>query len=91
VTYKEKIMRLSQICKIINAMPPHSTDGGAVGVCAYVNMENYTDICIIIQQGVGAVARITVEKSASGVGAGTAIEYNYQICNTAYQAAAGDL
>lgn len=84
-------MFLSEICKIVNGMPPHSTDGGLAGVAAYVNMENYTHITMIVQQGVGAASTITVEKDANGSGAGTAIAFNYRMCNTAYQAALGDL
>lgn len=84
-------MLLSETHKIINGMPPHSTDGGLAGVAAYVNMENYSHFTAIIQQGVGAASTITVEKDANGAGAGTAIVFNYRLCNTAYQAAAGDL
>lgn len=84
-------MLFTEIHKIINAMPPHSTNGGIGGVAAYVNMENYSHLTVVVQMGVGAVSTITVEKDADGTGAGTAIVFNYRMCNTAYQTAAGDL
>lgn len=84
-------MYLSEICNIVNAMPPHSTDDGVIGgTCAYVNMENYTNLTAVVQMGAGAVSTVTVEKSATGVGAGTAIVFNYRICNVAYLSAGGN-
>lgn len=84
-------MYLSEICKIVNGFPPHSTDGGIGTDGAYVNMENYSHITFIVQMGVGAVGTVTIEKDANGAGAGTAIAFNYRMCNTGYQTAAGDL
>jgi len=84
-------MYLSEICKIVNALPPIGLDGGPMGA-AYVNMGKYNHITMIIQGGVsaGAVSTITVEKDADGSGAGTAIAFSYRACLTAYDAAGGD-
>jgi hypothetical protein len=83
-------MYLSEICNIVNAMPPHSTGAGLGGVCAYVNMENYSHLTAVIQSGVGDPAVVTVEKSATGVGAGTAIAFTHRDCNVAYLTAGGN-
>ena len=83
-------MYLSQICKIINAGPPVDVNPASLD-CVYVNMENYSHITMIFQMGVGAAPTITIEKSATGSGAGTAIAFSYRLCNTAYNATNGDL
>lgn len=82
-------MFLSELTKIINALPPISEGGGNDAV--YVNMKNFAHLTAIIQMGVGAEPTITVEKSATGVGAGTAITFNWRKCNTAFDASGGDL
>lgn len=83
-------MYLSKICKIINAMPPHSTDGGLAGVCAYADLKNFSHITIVVQTGVGAPATVTIEKDANGSGGGTAIAFSYRLCTTAYNVADSD-
>jgi hypothetical protein len=83
-------MYLSEISKIVNGFPPHSTDAGIGTDGAYVNVKNYAHVTFIIQQGVGAVGTVTVEKDADGSGAGTAIAFSYRMCNVAYNATTGD-
>ena len=84
-------MILSEVAKIINAGPPIDADTtGLDGV--YVSMANYKHLTAIIQVGVtaGAGPTITVEKSATGSGAGTAIAFYCRDCVTAHNVAGGD-
>lgn len=84
-------MILSNLCKIINAGPP--VDVGTAGLDGvYVSMANYNHLTAIIQLGTtsGAAPTVTVEKSATGSGAGTAIAFWLRECVTAYNASGGD-
>ena len=87
-------MFLSELTKIINALPPIDLSGGPLATI-YVNMKNHPHLTAIIQSGVsaGAVSTVTVEKSATGVNgvAGTPITFRWRKCNTGYDAANGDL
>lgn len=85
-------MYLSEVCKIINAGPPFDANGGGLDG-SYVNMRNHRHLTAIIQVGVtaGAAPAVTVEKSATGSGAGTAIGFYLRECSTAMTAVLGDL
>ena len=84
-------MFLSELCKIVNAYPPLTGAGAKESV--YVDMSEYTHLTAIIQNGIGGTSTITVQKSATGVNlaAGTAIVFNYRLCNVAHNAAGGDI
>jgi len=84
-------MILSEVAKIINAGPPKDINGAGLDG-AYVFMGNYKHLTAIIQIGVtgGAAPSVTVEKSATGSGAGTQITFYLRECVTAYNASGGD-
>ncbi|MCJ7564811.1 MAG: hypothetical protein MUP52_09515 [Candidatus Aminicenantes bacterium] len=85
-------MYLSKLTKIINAGPPFDCNSGGLDG-AYVHMKNFRHLTAIIQVGAtaGAAPAVTVEKSETGVGAGTAIAFYLCECSTAGTAALGDL
>jgi hypothetical protein len=84
-------MILSDICKFVNAGPP--VDAGTAGLDGvYVSMANYDHLTAVVQLGTtsGAAPTITVEKSATGSGAGTAIAFRLRESVVAYNATGGD-
>jgi hypothetical protein len=84
-------MILSEVAKIINAGPP--VDVGTAGLDGvYVSMANYEHLTAIIQLGTtsGAAPTVTVEKSATGSGAGTQIAFRLRESVVAYNATGGD-
>ena len=83
---------LSQECHLVNLVPPVSVAGGKTS--GVFNMKNHAHASIILQFGVTSAALKSVQVYSSDNGSPastTAIPFNLHACETAYDAADGDV